>query len=72
MTEQEAYMWLGSSPCEGCSNCMVDENLKFDLYTSTKPRHYNNGFNMIKVCQENGGCLEYQKYEEKYNKLINE
>lgn len=70
MTEYEAYIWLGSSPCEGCSSCMVDEDLNFDYDISTKPRHYDNGNEMIETCQNSGVCLEYTNYMKEYNKLI--
>ena len=70
MTEQEAYMWLGSCPCESCSNCTVDENLKFNIDNRTKPRHYDNGYDMLEACQESGYCKEYEDYMKEYNRLI--
>ena len=71
MTEQEAYMWLGSCPCEDCDNCMIDENLNFvENNVYIKPRHYTNGVDMMETCKELGGCKEYQEYMKEYNKLI--
>ena len=72
MTDIEIYMELGSSPCEYCDDCRVDENLNVlnlqDSY-GNKPRHCKNPSEMISACLEKCPCVEAINYNRQFTAL---
>ena len=75
MTDIEIYMHLGSSPCEDCDNCRVDESLNVlnpQDSCVNKPRHYKNAALMISECHEKFPCQDSINYDKQFNDLKNQ